>query len=316
MSLLVAATVSLTLFLIVMGIGLLLVPRPVAVQSRLRSRQLPPERRSAESAERQGMSSVKELQTVLEQIPLSHRLEMRLQGAGSSMNVSSFILLTGITAVTGGMIGWWVTDLARTGLLGCGLGAVVPIAWLSWQRYRRLRAFEKQFPDALDMMVNALKSGAALTAALGVIVDEAPAPVSTEFGILLQQQKFGVDMRECLRDLRRRIGLVDVHLFATAMSVQRETGGNLAEVLENIAAVIRDRFRIMGDARTLTAEGRMSGMVLGILPVALAVIMFFVAPEQMLFFTEHAAGKVMVVAAIVLEIIGFLVTRSICNIKV
>jgi len=148
------------------------------------------------------------------------------------------------------------------------------------------------------------------------VVEEAPAPVSTEFAILLQQQKFGVDMRECLRDLRRRIGLVDVHMFATAMTVQRETGGNLAEVLDNIATVIRDRFRIMGDARTLTAEGRMSGLVLGILPVALAVIMFFVTPEQIHFFMEHPAGKMMLVAAVVLEIVGFMVTRSICNVKV
>lgn len=247
--------------------------------------------------------------------PLLRRLELELRGAGIAMPLGTFVGLVLVIGPWAGSLCWMFSGSWAAGLLGAAIAVAVPVIGVRWRRQRRLRAFERQFPDALDMMVNALKSGVSLPAAIGVVADEAPDPIDVEFRVLLQQQKLGLELRDSLLDLRRRIDLVDVHLFTTSLIVQKETGGNLAEVLDNIAAVVRDRFRIMGDTRTLTEEGRMSGLILAALPVVVGTALFFEAPDHVRFLFDTAPGRAMLAGSILAEITGFLAIQRIVNFK-
>jgi tight adherence protein B len=268
-----------------------------------------------ESAERPQLSSIGLLRSLLELTPLSRRIECILRGAGIGCNVGTFVLLVATSAFSAGVLTWCALDTVIVGALAGVVAGILPVGWVLFRRRRRLLAFERHFPDALDMMVNALRSGAGLASALGVVAAEAASPINAEFTALLQQQKLGVDLRQGLTDLQHRMDLVEVHLFSTALIVQKETGGNLAEVLEKIAAVVRDRFQILGDARSLTAEGRLSGLILALLPVALATAIFFMTPDYVRFFVDHPAGRLMIGAAVLLELTGFLLIRKISNVR-
>ncbi len=196
------------------------------------------------------------------------------------------------------------------------LAASVPLIYAKQRKAKRLRQFEQQFPDALDMLNRALRAGLAMNGAIQIVADEAPDPVAQEFRVLFEENRLGLDLREALKKLAGRVESSELHLFVTAVILQRETGGNLAEILERTAEIIRDRFRILGDVRTLTAQARMSGFILTILPLAMAGIIMFVAPDYLKGMLADPVGRYLAVTAVVLQIIGFLVMRKIVNIKV
>ena len=141
-------------------------------------------------------------------------------------------------------------------------------------------------------------------------------PVGAEFGVVFEENRLGLDMRDALKKLGERIDSAELQLFVTAVIMHRETGGNLAEILEGTAAVIRDRFRILGDVRSMTAQARLSGIILTVLPLVMAGLIMFVAPDYLLGLLDDPLGTRMIVAAISLQVIGFLVMRRIVNIKV
>jgi tight adherence protein B len=201
-------------------------------------------------------------------------------------------------------------------LLAAPIGLAAPFVWLAHRRTARLNRFEEQFPEALDLMGRAIRAGHAFQTAMGMAADELPAPVGPEFKATFDQQNFGLPVADALRSLSERVPLLDVRFFVTAVLIQRDTGGNLAEILDNLAHVVRERFKIRRQVRVHTAHGRFTGYVLMALPAALGVALSFINPEHMnLLFREHM-GQVMLVCAIVMQTIGFIWIRQVIKIDV
>jgi tight adherence protein B len=196
------------------------------------------------------------------------------------------------------------------------LGAAIPFVVLLRKRTVRIRRFEEQFPEALDMLSRAIKAGHAFTTAMGMVADEGQDPIGPEFRKTFDEQNFGLPLKDALNNLAMRVGLLDVRFFVTAVLIQRETGGNLSEILENLAYVVRERFKILRQVRVYTAHGRMTGYVLMALPAFLAVALKFINPEHMdLLFTNHY-GRLMLCGVVVMQTIGYLWIRKIVTIEV
>jgi tight adherence protein B len=201
-------------------------------------------------------------------------------------------------------------------LVAALLGAGAPLLWLSHKRSSRMARFEEQFPEALDLLSRAIRAGHAFQTAMGMVADELQAPVGTEFRTSFDQQNFGLPVREVLAQMTERVPLLDVKFFVTAVTIQRETGGNLAEILDNLAHVVRERFKIHRQVRVHTAHGRFTGWVLMALPAALAVALSFINPEHMKLLFEESMGRMMILVAIVMQIIGYVWIRRVIKIEV
>jgi tight adherence protein B len=196
------------------------------------------------------------------------------------------------------------------------LGGFAPLGMLRYKRHLRMRKFEEMFPGALDLLSRAIRAGHAFQTAMGMVADELPEPVGPEFKTTFDHQNFGLPLRDALNELAQRIDILDVRFFVTAVSIQRDTGGNLAEILDNLAHVVRERFKIRRQVRVHTAHGRFTGWVLMALPAALGVVLSFINPDHMqLLFREHM-GQVMLVGAMVLQIIGYIWIRQVIKIEV
>ena len=196
------------------------------------------------------------------------------------------------------------------------VGGVAPYAFLVHRRSSRLKRFEEQFPEALDLLSRGIRAGHAFQTAMGMVADELPEPVGPEFKKTFDQQNFGLPLRDALNELADRIALLDVRFFVTAVLIQRDTGGNLAEILDNLAHVVRERFKIRRQIRVHTAHGRFTGYVLLALPAALAVALQFINPEHMqLLFREHM-GQMMLIGAIVMQTVGYIWIRQVIKIEV
>jgi tight adherence protein B len=208
-----------------------------------------------------------------------------------------------------------VLQIAHAGgavaLLAAVTTPLVPYFYIKHTATSRLRAFEEMFPDAINLMSRALRAGHALTTTLSMVADEMADPVKSEFRALHEQHTYGLPFTQVMRTFAKRVPLMDVRFFAIAVLTQRETGGNLAEVLDNLAGVMRDRFRVRRQLRVLTAQGRLSGWILGALPVVLGVALFALNPGQMQSFIGDPAGFRLLMTAIGLEIVGVIAIRQI-----
>jgi tight adherence protein B len=201
-------------------------------------------------------------------------------------------------------------------VVGALVGAVLPIGWLRHCRSSRLKKFEEQFPEALDLLSRAIRAGHAFQTALGMVADDLTAPVGPEFKKTFDEQNFGLPLRDVLNQMAERVPILDVRFFVTAVLIQRDTGGNLSEILDNLAHVVRERFKIRRQVRVHTAHGRFTGYVLLALPAALAIALSFINPDHMrVLFHEHM-GQMMLLAAIVMQTIGFFWIRHVIKIEV
>jgi tight adherence protein B len=262
------------------------------------------------------LSTVPFLNALLQNAGWAWKLDKLLVQADVSMRLGTFLLLMMVLAAFG--ISFGVVALHNI-LIALPLGVLfgtVPLLVVRQKKKKRVLQFERQFPDALDMLTNALRAGMALNGAIQVVADESPDPVAKEFAILFEENRLGLDMKEALRKLGERVDSAELKLFVTATILQRETGGNLVEVLEGTAAVIRDRFRILGDVRTLTAQAKLSGLVLTVLPVVMAGVILTVAPDYLKGLAADPVGKYMIVFAVLMQITGYLIMRRIVDIKV
>lgn len=196
------------------------------------------------------------------------------------------------------------------------LAGFVPFGWLRWKRGARLRKFEEQFPEALDVLSRAVRAGHAFQSALGMAADELHWPVGPELKKAFEQQNFGLPLREALGQLAERVPILDVKFFVTAVLIQRDTGGNLAEILDNLAHVVRERFKILRQVRVHTAHGRFTGFVLLGLPPFLAVALTIMNPDHMApLFREHL-GHLMLEGVLVMQVIGYFWIRQVMKIEV
>jgi tight adherence protein B len=236
--------------------------------------------------------------------------------SGAKIGASSVLLASlGLGAASAFALGALLRE--PVGMIpGFLLGAAIPFVVLLRKRTVRIRRFEEQFPEALDMLSRAIKAGHAFTTAMGMVADEGQDPIGPEFRKTFDEQNFGLPLKDALNNLAMRVGLLDVRFFVTAVLIQRETGGNLSEILENLAYVVRERFKILRQVRVYTAHGRMTGYVLMALPAFLAIALKFINPEHMdLLFTNHY-GRLMLCGVVVMQTIGYLWIRKIVTIEV
>jgi tight adherence protein B len=209
----------------------------------------------------------------------------------------------------------------RTGslLISCGVGLVtgsLPFAVVFFKRGKRFGSFQEGLPEALDLMVSALRAGHSLIAAMGLVSRECPDPVGCEFKACFEEQNFGLELKNALDNLITRVPLQDLRIVCTAIMIQKESGGNLAEVLDKTAHVIRERFRLRRQVMTHTAQGRLTGWILTLLPVALAFALYTVNPDMMSILWKREIGLKLMYTAIGMIIVGGLIIRKIVNMDV
>jgi tight adherence protein B len=201
-------------------------------------------------------------------------------------------------------------------VLAAFAAGTLPLAYVVIKRFRRLRQFEEHFPEALDLLNRAIRAGHAFTTGMGMIASEAPEPIAGEFRTTFEEQNFGLPLRDALKNLSERVPLIDVRIFVTALLIQKETGGNLSEILGNLSHVIRDRFRIYRDVRTKSAHGRLTAGILLAMPPFMALSLHVVNPHYMTVLFEDKLGPLLLWGAGIFQFVGGLLLWKIINIEV
>jgi tight adherence protein B len=239
-----------------------------------------------------------------------------VEQSGVQISVSALLLIAMGCAAIGGLI---VASALRMGVgwpIGAMAGFAMPFLFLRMKRTRRMRAFEEAFPEALDLVARALKAGHAFATGLKMVADEMPDPVGTEFRKTFDEQNFGLPLKDALANLTVRMPSIDVRFFSTAVLIQRETGGNLSEILENLAHVVRERFKILRQVRVYTAHGRLTGYVLLALPAFLGIALMFINPEHMQLLFQERIGHMMLGATVIMQTIGYFWIKQVVKIEV
>ena len=246
---------------------------------------------------------------------LSAPLQRVILQSGMQLTVGALILGSiALASATAAVVTVLLPNVAAALVLGA-LAAVLPLMYIKRKARKRLLVFEEQFPEAIDLIARALRAGHALPTALQMVADEIPEPVGDEFKRMFDQHSYGMALPEALRSFGDRVPLLDARFFVTAILTQREMGGNLSEVLDKLAAVIRERFKVKRQVRVISAHGRITGLVLGFLPPAVAGILFVISPQHMRLLTNDPLGLYMVALAIFLQVVGVLAIRKIVDVE-
>ena len=267
-------------------------------------------------------SRIPAFDTLLRRSERVSKLQVLLEQAGLSMRAGNLLVLCLLASAAAGIGGYILAQPlpAQETLLftatGAGLGLIVPYSYVTWRRTRRFQKFEAMFPEAIDTLARAVRAGHAFTLALEIVCNELGEPAATEFRKLYEEQKYGMPVRDALLNLSERVPLVDVKFFVTAVMLQRETGGNLAEILDNLSYMIRERFKILRQVRVYTAQGRLTMMLLMGLPPTIIVTMLIMNPSFIRPLFADPIGHVLLAAGITLQTVGYFVIRRIIQIQV
>ncbi len=257
------------------------------------------------------------LNRALEGRKVSENLSTQLARADLKVTVGEFLALQLLVALGLAVGGYFLFNTIVLAILAAVIGWFAPRWFVSYRQGQRLRAFADQLGDALNLMVNGLRSGYSVLQAMEAVSREMPSPIASEFGRVVQEVQIGLPLEQALGNMLRRIKSDDLDLVITAISVQREVGGNLAEILDVISFTIRERVRIKGEVRTLTAQGRYSGYVISLLPIGLALVLFCVnKPYVERLFTSGFCGWAMVVCGLLMIGTGFIAIQKIVTIEV
>jgi tight adherence protein B len=256
------------------------------------------------------------LRSLSARAPSVRDLGILIQQAGVDMRVDTLLLLSlGLGFGLGASL-LIVTRFMPAAVLAAAVGAWLPFKYLKWKRNRRTDAFEGGLPEAIDLLGRAIRAGHPLSAGLKMVADETQEPVAGEFQRTFEEQRFGLPFDDAIIAMADRVDLVDVRILVTAILIQREVGGNLAEVLDNLAQVIRARFTIRRQLKVYTAQGRFTGYTLAVLPLIVGVTIYFLNPPYMKLLFTHPMGKLMVVIAAVMQVIGYIWIRRIVDIEI
>jgi len=316
MQIVVLVAVFLSVSGLLIGVYTLLNRRELAMRSAARSR-LEPDAAAAEATlimrEEEVASALPFLNRILAGRGLTDDLAARLRRAGVAMNPATFILLTAVLAGLGLLVGSRVGLVGR--IVGVFIGSALPLSWLARRTRKRLQAFEQQLPDAIDMLVSALKSGYSFHAATNFLGQELGEPLGPEFARMYDEQRLGIEARQALLNLQDRVGSMDIRMFVTALLIQRETGGNLSEVLTNTGHVMRERVSVRGAVDTLTAEAKLSARLLALLPVAVFFALSMISPEFTGNFTASRSGQYLLLGAALSVATGYAIMMKIANIE-
>jgi len=249
-------------------------------------------------------------------LPQVRDLKVLLEQADLNWTPGTFIMISvGLAVALSASAFILSQSLIPTLLAGLG-GLVFPRMYVKRLKIRRIRRFEEQFPEAIDLLGRSIRAGHAFPTGLKVVGEESPEPMAAEFRQIFEEQKFGLPLEDSLLGLADRVDLVDVRIFVTAILVQREVGGNLAEILDKIAYTIRERFTLQRQIRVYTAQGRLTGYILAALPILLGMAITALNPEYMAILFEDPMGKVLIAMAAMLQFLGFLLIRRIIDIEI
>jgi tight adherence protein B len=286
--------------------------------AKTRERELKHKEHRREALKKKAYSDIPALDKALRTATWAEKLRGMLLQAQMPISVTNFVTVSGLTAAMGVAI----TVLWRHSLdpLLAGACALVlggsPSLYVLMKVRRRVKRFNSQLPDALDLLSSSVKAGQSLNAAIQNVAQEMPDPVGDEFRIMSDELTFGVDLDQSLRHLMTRVNTPDVRFFASALMIQKETGGNLSEVLDGLQKTIRERFRILGQVKTLTAQGKLSGLIVGMLPMVLCALIYFANPDYMMDLFTTKTGRTLLAAAGGLQFLGVVLIYKIVNIKV
>ncbi len=244
------------------------------------------------------------------------KFERWLEQSGMGLTFSACLLFSMALGMTGAFAGWVFTHQVFALPIGFALGFCIMPAMVRSKRTKRLHKFEEHFPEALDLLSRGIRAGHAFSAGMKMLADEIGDPVGPEFRKAFDEQNYGLPLKESLNNLCERIPVLDVRFFATAVLIQRETGGNLSEILDTLANVVRERFKILRQVRVHTAHGRFTGWVLMALPAFLAVALSFINPDHMKLLFEDRLGQMMVIGCVIMQAIGFVWIKKVIKIEV
>jgi tight adherence protein B len=262
------------------------------------------------------LSRIPAFDTLLRRSERVSLLQKMLAQGNLDVRAGNFLMLCVVSALVLATIAIIAGGNLLFGWVGALLGFFIPYAYASHMRTRRFQKFEEKFPEAIDTLARAVRAGHAFTTALEMIANEVSEPVAGEFRQLYEEQKFGLPVRDALINLADRIPLVDIKFFVTAVMLQRETGGNLAEILDNLSYVIRERFKILRQVRVHTAQGRLTMVLLMALPPTIVVIMLLLNPGFIRPLFTDPIGHALIVGGITLQTMGYFVIRRIIRIQV
>lgn len=249
-------------------------------------------------------------------LPRSGDLSRLIEQSGLGWRPGRFVLLTVVSALMCGALVYLFTGFLVVALPPAILGATLPWLYARRRKAKRVAAFEEIFPDAIDLLGRAIRAGHAFSTALKMVADEMGAPLGPEFRRVFEEQRFGLPLDESLSGLAERIDLADVRIFNTGVLVPREVGGNLAEILDNLARTIRERFTIQRQVRVYTAQGRFTGYLLAALPIIIGFLIYLLNRDYMSILWAEKIGRILIATALLLQIVGFFVIRRIVDIEI
>jgi len=262
------------------------------------------------------LSDVPGLNRLLAHLDVAARIDRRLRQADLKIRVGTFVLLSLTLFAAGIALG---QILRWPAVLAIAVGTVllaIPVVVVNAKRRLRVKRFLGQFPDALEMFARSLRAGHSLTGAIELVAREMPDPIGPEFQKVFEEQNLGMPLREAFVVMTDRVDVLDVKFFVTAIIVQRETGGNLAEIIDRISYVIRERFRVQGQLKIFTAQARMTGLILTLLPIGAAFLMWIISPDYLRPLWSERSGRVMIAVGATMQVLGALVIRAIIRIKI
>lgn len=259
------------------------------------------------------------LERIAARLQAARPLEALLQQAGLNWSVGQLLSGMAIGAVIGVAVGWKFNFLVFSGVTSAVLGVVgasLPYAYASFKRERRLAEFEEQFPEALEFLARSMRAGHAFSVSLEMLGSESPDPLGQEFRTLFNEQNLGAPLEVAFANMLERFPLVDVRFFVSSVMLQRQTGGNLSEILVRLSYVIRERFRLKGQVKAASAHSRLTAGILTVMPIVLMFALFFVAPGYLQSMANDPDGKYLIIAAIAAQAFGYCFIRKIIRIKV
>ena len=261
------------------------------------------------------MSSVPALNRIMMSWSWPTRLQDFVMQAGLKIRPGKILLLSGVFGFGAFLVAARFTPVPVPILVG-GAAAILPLSYVAIKRQRRLSKFEEHFPEALDLLNRAIRAGHAFTTGLSMIASEAPEPIASEFRTTFEEQNFGLPLRDVLRNLSDRVPLIDVRFFVTSLLIQKETGGNLSELLDNLAHVIRDRFRIHRDVKVKSAHAKLTAAILIALPPITVLALRIISPRYVRVLFEDPIGPKILWGAATLQVLGSALLWKIARIEV
>jgi tight adherence protein B len=289
------------------------------IKDRLATAQKAPERAQEEElalVRDEQLSQIPVIDNILRRSERVSAIQKMLAQGDLKLRAGNFIGLSVLSGVVTGFIVFVYSKKVEIAWVATLIGLLLPYAYASYRRSKRFEKFEELFPEAIDTLARAVRAGHAFTTALEMISSEVAEPVCGEFRMLFEEQKFGMPVRDALVNLTERMPLVDVKFFVTAVMLQRETGGNLAEILDNLSYVIRERFKIQRQVRVYTAQGRLTmAFLMGLAPAVVTILLVF-SPEFVRPLFSDPIGHTLLVAGVTLQTIGYFVIRKIIRIQV